>query len=387
MTNPSPATLAARLKRSGVLTDPAVEAALLAVPRHLFLPGVSPGRVYRDDSVPLKQDERGGIVIASTQPSMTVRMLQQLDLRPGQNVLQVGAGSGYTAALIQQIVGDQGRVTAVEIDRQTAAQAKDNLQRALKGSVMIVEADGVQGYDPRAGYDRILVNATVWDIPDSWVRQLRNDGVLVAPLWLNALQYSAGLRMRAGDALESARNYPCTFVPLRGLVAGPRMSVRVGGSALTLTGDVSHLDSAALHLLFSEQADIDYLSTPLVARQRQRNLLPYVMLNLPEEFIFCLFAAAGDLLPYGMNQRGFAVLARGSAVFVSLEGDFKAWVFGGADAFVATQETISQWRARKMPGDEALRIRLTARGSQDSVPAAGVRVYPRTYRDIHVWQE
>jgi protein-L-isoaspartate O-methyltransferase len=312
-------------------------------------------------------------------------MLEQLDLQPGQNVLQIGAGSGYTAALMQHLVGDRGIVTAVEIDRTTADQAKDNLQRAMKGAVHIVEADGMHGYSPRAGYDRILVNATIWDVPDAWIRQLKPDGVLVTPIWLDALQYCAAFHPLDNALLFSERNYPSTFVPLRGGAEGPQMTVRIGGSALSLTGNVTELDSASLHLLLSERADEDYLSPPLTGIARKRNFLPYMMLNLPVDYIFCLYTAEGDQLPYGMNQRGFAVLSRGSAVFVSLEGDFKAWVIGGSDAFIAAQETFVAWRTQRMPGDERLRLRLVDRDNVQA-PATSYRVYTRTYHDLHAWQ-
>ncbi|MCC6616238.1 MAG: methyltransferase [Anaerolineae bacterium] len=381
----TPETLIARLKRQGALTDPAIEAAFGAVPRHAFLPGVPLRNVYRDESIPLKRDERGGVTIASTQPSMTARMLAQLDLKPGHNVLQVGAGSGYTAALIQHIVGASGRVTAIEIDRVTATQAGENLQRVQMGSVNIVEGDGTSGYAPRAQYDRIIANGTIWDVPLTWVRQIKTDGRLVAPLWLDALQYSAAFRVEANDNLSSESNEACAFVPLRGSAEGPGMTVRIGGSSLMLTGQVSRLDSAALHLLLSETADIDYLGAPLTGHKSKRNFLPFFMLYLPPEFVFCLYNAQGEQQPYGMNRRGFAVLSRGSAAFVSLDGDFKAWVFGGADAIVAAQDTYAAWLAAGMPGDDRLRVRLVARDGSPSPAPEDVRVYPRTIHDAHVW--
>jgi len=385
MPNDTSETLVARLQRQGVLTDPVIEAAFRAVPRHMFLPGVPLRNAYRDESIPLKRDERGGVTIASTQPSMTARMLAQLELKPGHNVLQVGAGSGYTAALIQHIVGTTGRVTAIEIDRITASQAGENLQRVQMGAVNVVEGDGTNGYAPRAQYDRIIANGTIWDVPDAWVRQLKADGILVAPLWLDALQYSAAFHLEADGSLNSPLNEACAFVPLRGSAQGPGMTVRIGGSSLTLTGQVNKLDSASLHLLLSETADIDYLGAPLTGRKSKRNFLPFFMLHLPPEFVFCLYDAQGEQQPYGMNRRGFAVLSRGSAVFVSLEGDFKSWVFGGADAIVAAQDTYAAWQAAGMPDDDRLRIRLVAHADSTPPVAEDVHVYPRTIHDAHVW--
>ncbi|MCL4247344.1 MAG: methyltransferase [Anaerolineae bacterium] len=385
MTTYTPETLVARLKRQGALPDPAIEAAFRAVPRHVFLPDIPLHSAYQDESIPLKHDERGGVTIASTQPSVTARMLSQLELKPGHNVLQVGAGSGYTAALIQSVVGANGRVTAIEIDRITAAQAAENLQRVQMGAVNIVEGDGTHGYAPRAQYDRIIVNGTIWDVPVAWVKQLKPDGILVAPLWLDALQYSAAFRIAAHETLHSESNKACAFVPLRGSAHGPSMTVRIGGSSLMLTGQVNRLDSAALHLLLSETAEIDYLGAPLTGRKSKRSYLPYFMLYLPQEFVFCLYDAQGEQQPYGMNRRGFAALSRGSAVFVSLEGDLKAWVFGGADAILAVQDAYAAWKAAGMPSDEQLHIRLVTRADGEAPMPEGVRVYPRMTHDVHAW--
>jgi protein-L-isoaspartate(D-aspartate) O-methyltransferase len=387
----SPQTLVARLRRRGALgsEDAALEAALLALPRERFLPGVPLKQVYADQSVPFLGGASGQPEIASTQPSITARMLRQLRLMPGQNVLQLGAGSGYTAALIAHIVGDNGRITAVEIDPATTASALDNLQHTQMGRVLVVNGDAAQGYAPRANYDRILVNAAVWDLPRNWVQQLKPDGVLVAPLWLGALQYSVAFRPSADGSLMSEDLTPTDFVPLRGNAAGPRTQMRVGGSSLLLTGDTSAIDSAALHTLMSEAGEIDYLSTPLSGKARKKNFLPYLMLHLPPEVTFCLFSFEGDQLPYGMERAGFAVLGRGSVAFVSLAGDFRSFIFGGADAFIAAHEAFSAWRAAGMPGDEQLRVKLTAKNAPqpeaDAASPSGVRVSQRADHDVAIW--
>jgi protein-L-isoaspartate(D-aspartate) O-methyltransferase len=389
----SPQTLVARLKRRGALDNAAIEAALLALPRERFVSGVSLKTVYSDLSVPFLGGSSGMAEIASTQPSVTTRMLQQLRLAPGHNVLQIGAGSGYTAALIAHIVGDTGRVTAVEIDPATTQSALDNLQRVQMGRVLVVGADAAQGYAPRANYDRILANAAVWDIPPAWVQQLKPDGILVAPLWLGALQYSAAFRLQPDGSLLSDDLFPTDFIPLRGNAAGPRTDVRIGGSSLHLTGDTSAIDSAALHVLMSEMGDIDYLSPPLTGVARKRSFLAYMMLHLPPENTFCLYTFEGSQLPYGMQRAGFAVLRRGSAAFVSLGGDFRSNIFGGSDAFIAAHEAFSAWRAAGMPGDERLRVRLTHPNltPQPALPEeegnSQVRVSPRVDHDVVVWQE
>jgi protein-L-isoaspartate(D-aspartate) O-methyltransferase len=378
-------TLVARLKRMRALTSPMVEAAFMAHSRAQFLPAESLADAYRDLSLPIKHDGSGVVEIASTQPSMTARMLEQLRLQAGQNVLQLGAGSGYTAALIQHVVGEQGRVTAIEIDPSSAQQAADNLQRASMSGVLVVQADAAGGYAPRANYDRILANASIWDVPPAWVSQLKPDGVLVAPLWLDGLQYSAAFCFDSEGYLYSQEVVPCSFIPLRGSAAGPRMTLRIGGSSLALSGDVARLDSAALHVLLSEAADIDYLAAPLPRGGRRRNFLPALMLGLPPEYAFCLYTFEGDQLPYGMNRRGFAAIAPGSAAFISLEGDFKSFIFGSADAFIAVDSAFKAWQEGGKPDDRDLRLKLLPHDAAPASASTRYRIYRRPHHDLHVW--
>jgi protein-L-isoaspartate(D-aspartate) O-methyltransferase len=96
-----------RLKCAGYIHTPAVEAAFRAVPRHLFLPAVAPDTVYTDEAIPTKRLD-GKAVSSSSQPAIMAIMLEQLDLHPGHRVLEIGAGTGYNAALMAHIVGDSG---------------------------------------------------------------------------------------------------------------------------------------------------------------------------------------------------------------------------------------------------------------------------------------
>ena len=92
------------LRESGALTDARVEAAFRSVPRHLFLPGVEIERVYRDEAIPTKLAD-GIPISSSSQPAIMAIMLEQLDVQPGHNVLEIGAGTGYNAALLAYLAG------------------------------------------------------------------------------------------------------------------------------------------------------------------------------------------------------------------------------------------------------------------------------------------
>src|SRR5262249_57163810 len=91
----------------GALADSRIEAAFRAVPRHLFLPGMKVDDVYRDQAIPTKIVD-GEAISSSSQPEMMAIMLEQLQLEPGLSVLEIGAGTGYNAALMSHVVGEAG---------------------------------------------------------------------------------------------------------------------------------------------------------------------------------------------------------------------------------------------------------------------------------------
>ena len=143
--------------REGRACGPAVEEAFRAVPRHLFLPGVPLARAYADEAVAV-QIVDGVTTSSASQPSMMAIMLAQLELRPGHRVLEVGAGTGYNAALMTRLVGPQGRVVAVDIDAGLVEGARRHLDSAGVSGVELVCADGALGHPPGAPYDLSLIH-------------------------------------------------------------------------------------------------------------------------------------------------------------------------------------------------------------------------------------
>ncbi|HZB95377.1 MAG TPA: methyltransferase domain-containing protein, partial [Herpetosiphonaceae bacterium] len=231
----------------GLIRTPRVEAAFRAVPRHLFLPDVAPEQVYRDEAISTKQQD-GVSISASSQPAIMAIMLEQLGLEPGQRVLEIGAGTGYNAALMAHIVGDAGQVVTIDIDDDIVENARAHLATAGFGQVQVVCADGALGYPEAAPYDRIILTVGASDIAPAWWEQLKPGGRLVLPLAIHGMQASVAFE-HAGGYLQSLSLSPCGFMMLRGSFAAPQTIVRLGPEpGLSITVDnPDAVDAAAVY--------------------------------------------------------------------------------------------------------------------------------------------
>jgi protein-L-isoaspartate(D-aspartate) O-methyltransferase len=124
----------------------------------------------------------GGVSLSSVTVAWIVAgMVAQLDVRPGQSVLEIGSG-GYQAALLRELVGPDGSVTTMDIDPQVAARARACLDAAGYGDVRVLCADGDSGAPEYGPFDRIIVAVQGWDIRPAWTGQLAPGGRLVVPL-------------------------------------------------------------------------------------------------------------------------------------------------------------------------------------------------------------
>ena len=147
-------------------------------------------------------------------------MLEMLQVQPGPRVLEIGAGTGYNAALMGQLVGKDGSVTSIDIDPVVTAEAAAHLDETGIGGVHVVTGDGWLGQPGRA-FDREMVTAECWDISPHWVDQLAEGGVLVLPLWIGPGLTLAVAFEKRGDILLSRSLAICGFMPLRGPHGGP----------------------------------------------------------------------------------------------------------------------------------------------------------------------
>lgn len=361
--------------------------AFKALPRHLFLPGVPLEEAFRDSAIPIKRDSAGLVVSSSSQPTMMAIMLDQLQIEKDQNVLEIGTATGYNAAIMRHIVGDEGHVTTVEIEADLVRRARENLSRAGVDGVTVVEADGAQGYAPRAQYDRIVATAGVWDVPTMWLRQLKPRGRLVVPIWLDGVQVSAAFEEQPDGTYLSVDNRPCAFVYLRGEESGPEMRAQIGSTSLYLLADqIKQIDPAALAQLLSETPDNFNIEGHLSTFDYWHGFQLYLMLNEPDSAIFAVYAVVEDRKAFGLEGSGIALLGPASAAFAPYKERGVVHTFGGSYSFLAMHEIYDRWVKDGMPRSHRLRLRLIPRDMTDYEFAAA-RVYKRRDHHLAVWLE
>ncbi|GGX50529.1 methyltransferase domain-containing protein [Streptomyces minutiscleroticus] len=234
------AAMVREIEAGGALDgDPSWREAFATVPRHLFVPsyyvGVRGGyaRLRSDDPDPRGRERwlegayadtplatwvrDGELVSSSSQPSLMARMLVDLQIGDGDTVLEIGAGTGYNAALLAHRLGD-ALVTTVDLDPEITEAARRHLA-AVGRRPAVVTGDGAQGCPERAPFDRIIVTCAVDSVPPAWLAQSRPGAHILAPL-ANGL---IDLRVRDEEHAEGRfLHTPAYFVPLRGGGARPR---------------------------------------------------------------------------------------------------------------------------------------------------------------------
>jgi protein-L-isoaspartate(D-aspartate) O-methyltransferase len=162
--------------------DPKILEAFRSVPREEFLAQDYRDLAYGDHPLPI---EAGQTI---SQPYIVALMIQAAEVKCGDRVLEVGAGSGYAAAVMSRIAGE---VIAIERQPDLVKVASDRMQRLDYDNVRIVEADGTRGWEPEAPYDAIIAAASGSHVPEPWVKQLADGGRIVMPVgdpgWIQKL--------------------------------------------------------------------------------------------------------------------------------------------------------------------------------------------------------
>lgn len=207
------------LVKERVLRSQNVIRALKQVPRVLFLPERSVEYASVDAPLPIG---KGQTVSA---PHMVAIMNEALELHVGHHVLEVGAGCGWHAATIGEVVApkdaprsERGHVYTVEIVAELAQLARENIMRhGFSDRVTVIHGDGSLGYPDQSPYDRILVTAAAPEVPPPLIEQLKIGGILVIPVGsVHLFQSLIRLRKGADGSLARENLGGVAFVPLRG---------------------------------------------------------------------------------------------------------------------------------------------------------------------------
>jgi protein-L-isoaspartate(D-aspartate) O-methyltransferase len=206
--------LVQEIRTGGHAWRASVHRALRGVPRHLFVPEVSIEEAYTAGSaVVTKRDPRGRPLSSASSPVIVAMMLDQLDVRPGHRVLEIGSGTGYNAALLAELAGPAGRVVTIDTDPECTARTRAALARTGHTEVEVRTGDGTLGTGDGSVFDRIIVTAGAWDVPPAWFDQLIPGGRLVVPLrWRRQSQSVAFVR--EPDRLCSDGLALAEFIPM-----------------------------------------------------------------------------------------------------------------------------------------------------------------------------
>lgn len=369
--------MVAALEHAGVMRSPSVRRAFLAVPRELFVPELVDrdglAAIYRPhEALATATDSHGMAISSSSAPMIMAPMLEALQLRPGHRVLEVGAGTGYNAALLTELVGDTGQVTSADIETSFARRAR----RALAQGgyrCRVVASDGEQGWPPAAPYDRIMVTASSDHVPQAWRDQLVEGGLVELPLRLTSAfgpQVVVTLR-REGDVLRSVAAMAGSFMALRQadgadspIAHGPALRAWAGagqghgaGGAHTM---MASLEGEALSKL-SPAASRRTLRLLLGDSRRVRRIPAASGASL---IMFLNVSAVPGLVRHSVGGRfGVAIVGPGGTSVAAATwapgqpGRLEAWGDGRAEQKLSAQ--VARWEELGSPALTDLRLTVS----------------------------
>jgi len=188
------------------ITDPATLEAMRRVPRHEFLPLRLRHEAYMDYPLPIGHGQ------TISQPYIVAFMTEAIRPQPGQKILEIGAGSGYQAAILADMGVD---VYTVEIVEPLAEMARQTLERLGYDNAKVRHADGFQGWPEHAPFDAIMVTCAPDKIPPPLIEQLRDGGKMIIPVG-GGMNQELLLLEKKGDRIEQQSVLPVRFVPMTG---------------------------------------------------------------------------------------------------------------------------------------------------------------------------
>lgn len=201
-----------RLSENGYIKTEKVRRAMETVPREEFIPASNRPYAYVDRPLPIGE----GQTISA--PHMVAMICELLELEEGLNVLEIGSGFGYNAAVVAQIIGKNGHLYSIERIESLAEIARENLNRNDLGhNITIIHGDGTKGYEEEAPFDRIYGTASAPSVPDPLKEQLKIGGIMLIPVgeqhYYQDLVY---IKRKSEDEFDKRSIGGVAFVPMIG---------------------------------------------------------------------------------------------------------------------------------------------------------------------------
>lgn len=194
------------LVKDGYLKTPAIIEAFNLIDRKDFVPDEIKNSAYENTALPIGEKQ------TISQPLVVAFMLELLELKPKEKVLDVGTGSGWVATLMAELVGDDGKIISIERIDKLYNFAKENIAKheILDKRIRLALGDGSRGYQEEAPYDKIIAAASAEEIPEVWKEQLKIGGRIVAPVKDSIVV----IDKIAKDKFETKKYFGFAFVPL-----------------------------------------------------------------------------------------------------------------------------------------------------------------------------
>ena len=200
--------LVSKLKKEGRIKSLKVEKAFLEIPRENFIHENMRQYAYSDTPLEI------GYGQTISAPHMVAIMCEDLDIKKGQKILEIGSGSGYHSAIISNIIGNKGKLFSLERIPSLANFAKKNISNSGIDNIKIIICDGSLGYNKKSPYDRIYVTCAAPRFPTSLINQLKDPGKLMVPIG-NIICSLKLLELKKGNKIIKNLG-GCAFVPMIG---------------------------------------------------------------------------------------------------------------------------------------------------------------------------
>lgn len=280
-----------------------------------------------------------------SQPSLIASMLEMLDIKQGDKILEIGTGSGYNAALMASITGQSGIVFSTEIDKDISDIAKNNIENMGIKNLYTENVDGGFGLNKSAPFDRIIVTCATADITKYWIQQMNVGAKLICPLVTRGMEVIAELIKVRDNYLEGKLHHYVHFY-------------QMGGQFTILTHcTYTKKELKTLNKIIEEYAHIDDEFTDEIAKMNNRELNDFFFyLSIHNKHSICYYDAELDEMRRGYGL--FFKTSSESGLAIIFKNQLHIW--GNPDAHYMLINEFEQFRKKGSPGLGDYRLKVYA---------------------------